>query len=81
MKVKVISLPNIFQVLYVFSFTWTRYQVSVYRTIGPLVYSSKAPCKRLACHYLHTIDAYSRISDESFASQSSTGEKCLKFVV
>ena len=41
MKVKVISLPNIFQILYVFSFTWTRYQVSVYRTIGPLVYKTK----------------------------------------
>ena len=35
--VKVISLPYIFQVLYVLCFTWTRYQVSVYRTIGPLV--------------------------------------------
>ena len=35
--VKVISLPNILQVLYVLCFTWTRYQVSVYRTIGPLV--------------------------------------------
>ena len=28
---------QIFQVLYVLCFTWTRYQVSVYRTIGPLV--------------------------------------------
>ena len=37
MKVKVISLPYIFQVLYVLCFTWTRYQVSVYRTIGTLV--------------------------------------------
>ena len=37
MKVKVISLPNIFQVLYVLCFTRSRYQVSVYRTIGPLV--------------------------------------------
>ena len=37
LKVKVISLPNIFKVLYVFCFTLTRYQVSVYRTIGPLV--------------------------------------------
>ena len=36
--VKVIPLPYIFQVLYVLCFTWTRYQVSVYRTIGPLVY-------------------------------------------
>ena len=37
MKVKVISLPCIFQVLYVLCFTKPRYQVSVYRTIGPLV--------------------------------------------
>ena len=33
----VISLPYIFQVLYVLYFTSPRYQVSVYRTIGPLV--------------------------------------------
>ena len=32
-----IPLPYIFQVLYVLCFTWTRYQVSVYRTIGPLI--------------------------------------------
>ena len=37
MKVKVISLPYIFQVLYVLCFTRPIYQVSVYRTIGPLV--------------------------------------------
>ena len=37
LKVKVISLPHIFQVLYVLCFTRPRYQVSVYRTIGPLV--------------------------------------------
>ena len=37
MKVKVIPLPYIFQVLYVLCFTRPRYQVSVYRTIGPLV--------------------------------------------
>ena len=37
MKVKVISLPYIFQVLYVLCFTRPRYQVSVYRTIGSLV--------------------------------------------
>ena len=37
LKVKVISLPYIFQVLYVLCFSWPRYQVSVYRTIGPLV--------------------------------------------
>ena len=39
MKVKVISLPYIFQVLYVLCFTRPRYQVSVYRTIGHLVFS------------------------------------------
>ena len=38
MKVKVISLPYIFQVLYVLCFTGPRYQVNVYRTIGPLVF-------------------------------------------
>ena len=39
MKVKAISLPYIFQVMYVLCFTRPRYQVSVYRTIGPLVHS------------------------------------------
>ena len=38
MKVKVISLPYIFQVLYVLCFTRSRYQVSVYRTNGTLVF-------------------------------------------
>ena len=42
MKVEVISLPNIFQVLYVLCFTRPRFQVSVYRTIGPLVRHSSA---------------------------------------
>ena len=37
LKVKVITLPYIFQVLYALCFTRPRYQVSVYRTIGPLV--------------------------------------------
>ena len=37
LKVKVISLPYNFQVLYVLCFSRPRYQVSVYRTIGPLV--------------------------------------------
>ena len=40
MKVKVISLPYIFQVLYVLCFTRPRYQVSVYRTNGPLFFCS-----------------------------------------
>ena len=39
MKVKVISLPYIFQVLYGLCFTRPRYQVSIYRTTGPLVSS------------------------------------------
>ena len=37
LKVKVISLPYIFQVVYALCFTRPRYQVSVYRTNGPLV--------------------------------------------
>ena len=40
--VKVISLPYIFQVLFVLCFARPRYQVSVYGTIGPLV-STIAP--------------------------------------
>ena len=40
---KVISLPYIFQVLYVLCFPRPRYQVSVYRTIGPLVCSNDDP--------------------------------------
>ena len=41
LKVKVISLPYIFQVLYVLCLSRPRYQVSVYRTIGPLVRNFK----------------------------------------
>ena len=41
--VKVISIPYIFQVLYALCFTRPRYQVSVYRTIGPLVYHLLSP--------------------------------------
>ena len=37
--VNVISLPFIFQVLYVVCFTRPRHQVSVYRTIGHLVFN------------------------------------------
>ena len=45
LKIKVISLPYVFQVLYVLCFTRPRYQVSVYRTIGPLVFYVYATCK------------------------------------
>ena len=38
LKVKVISLPYTSQILYVLCFTRPRYQLSVYRTLGPLVY-------------------------------------------
>ena len=44
--VKVISLPYIFQVLYVMCFTRPRYKVSVYRTIGPLVSSPEPKARR-----------------------------------
>ena len=38
MKVKAISLPYIFKVMHVLCLNRPRYQVSVFRTIGPLVY-------------------------------------------
>ena len=47
--VKVISLPYIFQVLYVLCFTRPRYRVSVYRTIGPLVFHVSSNC----CMHAH----------------------------
>ena len=50
LKVKVISLPYIFHVLYILCFTRPRYQVSVYRTIGPLVFLSF-----LLSFFCHTI--------------------------
>ena len=37
LKVRLISLPYIFHVLYILFFTRPTYQMSVYRTIGPLV--------------------------------------------
>ena len=49
LKVKVISLPYIFQVLYVLCFTRPRYQVSVYRTIGPLFFLEKDNKNIRAC--------------------------------
>ena len=39
LKVKVISLPYIFKVLYVLCFTWTRYQGPVVQSIGSLTTS------------------------------------------
>ena len=44
--VKVIFLPYIFQVLYVLCFNRPRFQVRVYRTIGPLVHVAIATVAR-----------------------------------
>ena len=60
MKVKVISLLYIFQVLYVLCFTRPRNQVSVYRTIGPLV---------------SRFDTYLRPSNKSLQRLKSFSEK------
>ena len=49
LKVNVISLPYIFQVLYVLCFTRPRYQLSVYRSIGPLVWSSAPDFFQYTC--------------------------------
>ena len=53
-------LPYIFQVLYVLCFTRPRYQVSVYRTIGPLVINRTVPfmsqsfiaCSAILCPFM-----------------------------
>ena len=66
MKVKVILLPYIFQVLYVLCFTRPRYQVSVYRTIGPLVW--------LCCCYM-----CSSILPDGYISPSLTADSIWKF--
>ena len=47
LKVRVISLPYIFHGLYVLCFTRPTYQVSVYRTIGPLVLFWFGFCSRI----------------------------------
>ena len=63
MKVKVISLPYIFQVLYVLCFTRSRYQVSVYRTIGPLVSRSDDLISRSDDIITRSDDFISRFDD------------------
>ena len=63
MKVKVISFSYIFQVLYVLCVTRPRYQVSVYRTIGPLVSS---------CHLIF-FQAYS-YHGETLLAEEKCGE-------
>ena len=50
LKVRVVSFPHIFQVLYVLYSTRPRYQVSVYRTIGPLVLYLPAPAQSAYSH-------------------------------
>ena len=63
LKVKVISLQYIFQVLYVLFFTRPRYQVSVYWTIGPLVFQfNDMLFKNYDCITLDVIHKTSMIS-------------------
>ena len=54
LKVNVISLLYIFQVLFVLCFTWPRFQVSVYRTIGPLGFFGIKPLVLLHRYTDHT---------------------------
>ena len=61
MKVKVISLPYIFQVL---CFTRTRYQVSVYRTNGPLALVS-----------IYTVGPADSTTDNVYSFDSDTEEE------
>ena len=63
--VKVISLPYIFLVFYVLCFTGPRYQVSVYRTIGPLVLSELA----FYHHKRHILSGYSSKRIERYLKQ------------
>ena len=62
MKVKVISLPYIFQVLYVLFFTRSRYQVSVYRTNGPLVLVLLVVCNVGICVFCPFSFVFFRVS-------------------
>ena len=64
LKVKVISLPYIFHVLYVLCFTGPRYQVSVYRTIGPLVIHVVQTLKHLlySLYLVHSALSYFKIA-------------------
>ena len=63
MKVKVISLPYIFQVLYVLCFSRPIYQVSVHRTIGPLVlvYPCSGVLRCYRCRYRRCRSPFSNI--------------------
>ena len=62
MKVKVISLPYIFQVLYVLCFTRPRYQVICYRTIDPLVSTGTPVSSTTYDHLLSKTDILMRDS-------------------
>ena len=68
LKVKVISLPYIFQVLYVLCFTRPRYQVSVYRTIGPLVFTLPGTSDYYVINIVNIRIALSVIGEESICS-------------
>ena len=68
LKVKVISLSYIFQVLYALCFTRPRYQVSVYRTIGPLVSSYEPKAHQVSLKY--SLDPSSSTISSILANQS-----------
>ena len=84
MMMKVISLPYIFQVLYILCFNRPRYQVSFYRTIGPLVNSSEhhlsgnTLIKRISFHKgVFVVPEYSNtiLGINSHMKGTYTGEK------
>ena len=52
------SFPYIFQVLYVLCFTRPIYQVSVYRTIGPLVLESRVDIEKDNENHFPSIGIY-----------------------
>ena len=71
LKVKVISLPYIFQILYVLCFTRSRYQVSFYKTIGPLGYDIVLSLSiMLNSTYIHTCTKDRKQSNLHFQNQS-----------
>ena len=75
LKVKVISLPYIFQVLYALCFTRPRYQVSVYRTIGPLVCSGRIRTLVLMATYIFHRLLMVKVEIDHFSSPEPKAHK------
>ena len=61
------SLQYIFQVFYVLCFTRPRYQVSVYRTIGPLVYVFYTLKQCLLCNINYSKEVFATCPSVSMA--------------